>query len=147
MNDYTYDRTGLDLTENSEGLKLTAYPDPGTGGAPWTVGYGHTGADVYQGMKITQAQAEEFLMHDIQHAENTVKDLVKVPLTQNQFDALVDFCFNCGCGNFEKSTLLKCLNAGQYDQAQIHFSDWVMGGGHVLPGLVTRRHKEAILFG
>jgi len=141
-----YDQAGLDVTEDSEGCRLTAYPDPGTGGDPWTIGYGHTGADVHPGMTIDHAQAEEFLRHDVRSAEAAVKRLVKVELTQHQFDALVDFAFNCGAGNLQHSTLLKLVNEGDFATASTHFGDWVKGGGHVLPGLVKRRHAETVLF-
>jgi len=141
-----YDQAGLDVTEDSEGCRLTAYPDPGTGGDPWTIGYGHTGADVHPGMTIDHAQAEEFLRHDVRSAEAAVKRLVKVELTQHQFDALVDFAFNCGAGNLQHSTLLKLVNEGNFATASTHFGDWVKGGGHVLPGLVKRRHAETVLF-
>jgi len=141
-----YDHAGLDVTEDSEGCRLTAYPDPGTGGDPWTIGYGHTGADVHPDMTIDHAQAEEFLRHDVRSAEAAVKRLVKVELTQHQFDALVDFAFNCGAGNLQHSTLLKLVNEGDFATASTHFGDWVKGGGHVLPGLVKRRHAETVLF-
>lgn len=146
MNNYTYGQDGLHLTENAEGLRLKAYPDPATGSEPWTIGYGHTGADVYEGLEITQEQAELLLKADIQHASNVVNELVKVPLTQHQFDALVDFTFNCGAENFRKSTLLRCLNAGDYSGASEQFNLWVRGGGHILLGLVTRRQAETDLF-
>jgi len=141
-----YDREGLDLTEDSEGCRLTAYPDPGTGSIPWTIGYGHTGPEVHPGMVIDHAKAEDYLKLDIHVAELAVKRLVTVPLTQHQYDALVDFTFNCGSGNLQHSTLLKLLNAGDYAGASEHFGDWVKAGGHVLPGLVKRRHSETQLF-
>ena len=142
----TYDHDGLDLTEDSEGVRLTAYPDPGTGGDPWTIGYGHTGSEVFEGMVIDHAQAEQFLSEDVRSAEAAVKRLVHVELTQHEFDALVDFTFNCGAGNLQHSTLLRLVNEGRFAEAAQHFGDWVKGGGHVLPGLVRRRHAEAVLF-
>jgi lysozyme len=147
MNDsLAYDQDGLDLTEDSEGCRLQAYPDPGTGADPWTIGYGHTGADVHPGLTIDHAQAEELLRHDMRKAEGDVKRFVEVALTQHQYDALVDFAFNCGGGNLQHSTLLRLVNAGDFAAASAHFSDWVKGGGHVLPGLVKRRHAETVLF-
>ena len=147
MNDQlSYDHDGLDLTEDSEGVRLTAYPDPGTGGNPWTIGYGHTGSDVYEGMVIDHAQAEELLRGDVRSAEAAVKREVRVELNQHEFDALVDFAFNCGAGNLQHSTLLRLVNEGHFAEASQHFGDWVKGGGHVLPGLVRRRHAEAVLF-
>jgi lysozyme len=141
-----FDRTGLDLTETSEELRLEAYPDPATGSEPWTIGWGHTGPDIHKGMKITRSAAEMYLMQDIERCETAIYGLVQVPLTQYEFDALVDFVFNVGVGHFKSSTLLTLINKGQFVEASKEFSKWVYAGGRVLPGLVTRRSKEAQLF-
>lgn len=141
-----YDKAGLDLTAAAEGVRLTAYPDPGTGAEPWTIGIGHTGPDVYPGMTVTLEEAYQFLHDDIQTAVAAVKREVTVPLTQGEFDALVDFAFNCGAGNLGHSTLLRLLNAGDYMGASKHFDDWVMAGGRKLPGLIVRRDNEEALF-
>jgi len=141
-----YSKNGLHLTENFEGLRLTAYPDPATHGDPWTIGYGHTGAEVHQGMTITQEQAEEFLMQDVQKAVQTVNSKVHTDLTQNEFDALVDFVFNCGAGNFAGSTLLRKINAGDMEGAALEFEKWTHADGKVMAGLIKRRHAEAVLF-
>ena len=141
-----YSKNGLHLTENFEGLRLTAYPDPATHGDPWTIGYGHTGAEIHQGMTITQEQAEEFLMQDVQKAVQTVNSKVHTDLTQNEFDALVDFVFNCGAGNFAGSTLLRKINAGDMEGAALEFQKWDKAAGHVMAGLVRRRQAEADLF-
>jgi lysozyme len=141
-----YDRTGLDLTVASEGIRLDAYPDPATGAEPWTIGCGHTGTDVFPGKKITLEEAYQLLHDDVQDAVRAVRRLVTVPLTQGQFDALVDFTFNCGAGNLGRSTLLKLLNAGDYAGARTHFDDWVMAGGRTMPGLIKRRDKEEAVF-
>lgn len=147
MNDeLDYDKSGLDLTVASECMKLTAYADPGTGGAPWTNGVGHTGDDVFQGQVITQDQAYEWLHQDVQDAVGAVKKLVKVSLNQLQFDSLVDFVFNVGEGHFASSTLLRLLNEGDYAGASKHFDDWVFGGGRKLAGLVVRRDHEEGMF-
>ena len=136
----------VDRLKGYESLRLKAYPDPGTGGAPWTIGYGHTGVDVRPGQTITQAQAGALLRGDLSGAEAEVRADVKVPLGQDQFDALVSFQFNTGA--LGASTLLKKLNAGDYAGAQAEFGRWVHGGaGQVMPGLVTRRAQEAALFG
>lgn len=142
----SYDRTGLNLTESSEGLSLKAYPDPGTGGAPWTIGWGHTGSDVYEGLAITRERAEALLIDDIKSAEHDVHSFVKVALNQHQYDALVDFSFNVGGMNFRGSTLLRLLNAGDFAGADAEFKKWNKGGGKVLSGLVTRRNNEATFF-
>ena len=141
-----YSKNGLHLTENFEGLRLTAYPDPATHGDPWTIGYGHTGAEVHQGMTITQEQAEEFLMQDVQKAVQTVNSKVHTDLTQNEFESLVDFVFNVGAGNFAGSTLLRKINAGDMEGAALEFEKWTHADGKVMAGLIKRRHAEAVLF-
>ena len=138
-----YSKNGLHLTEQFEGCRLTAYPDPGTGGDPWTIGYGHTGSDVHVGLTITQEQAEELLMKDVQKAANDVKAKVTTDITQEEFDALVDFVFNCGAGNFNGSTLLKKINAGDMEGASHEFEKWDMAAGKHMAGLLKRRHSEA----
>lgn len=138
---------GLDLIKTHEGLRLEAYPDPGTGGAPWTIGYGHTGSNVYEGLHIDDARADEFLRQDIETAERCVNNSVKVPLTQGQFDALCSFVFNLGCGALGKSTLLAKLNAGVDDgEVAQEFARWNKAAGKVLQGLVVRRRAEADMF-
>jgi len=107
---------GIDLIKQSEGLKLSAYPDPGTGGAPWTIGYGST-AGVTRGMTITKERAEQMLQRDVEKFGDEVSRLVKVRLCQHQFDALVCLIYNIGAGAFADSTLLRKLNAGDYEGA------------------------------
>lgn len=136
-------QNGLDLIKGFEGLRLSAYQDSA---GVWTIGYGHTG-NVKPGDRITQAQADELLQKDTAWAQQAVRDQVKVPLSQGQFDALTSFTFNLGAGALEKSTLLKKLNAGDYAGAQAEFGKWVHAGGEVLQGLVRRRAAEADLFG
>lgn len=134
------------LTEFFEGCKLTSYPDPGTGGAPWTIGYGHTGPDVKKGMMCTKEQAERWLHFDVQSAVSAVNNYVSVQLSQHQFDACVDFVFNAGSGNFKSSTLLKLINVGDFVGASKEFDKWVKSGGRVLAGLVKRRDAEEAWF-
>ena len=138
---------GRALIRQFEGEKLTAYICPA---GVLTVGVGHTGADVTRGMKITQAQSDALLVSDLAKFEAAVLRLVKVPLTQNQFDALVSFAFNLGAGALGSSTLLKRLNAGRYTDAAAQFSKWdkarVRGQLVALPGLTKRRAAEAVLF-
>ncbi|MGA2690116.1 MAG: lysozyme [Candidatus Korobacteraceae bacterium] len=143
VNNLSYSDQGLALTEQFEGLQLTAYQDPV---GVWTIGYGHTGADVQPGLTITQEQASDLLLQDVAGAVAAVNRLVTVPLTQNQFDALVDFTFNVGQGNLASSTLLRELNAGNTAGAAAQFLVWVYAKGVELPGLVTRRQAEAALF-
>ena len=135
----------FDMIKKFEGYSATAYPDPGTGGEPWTIGYGHTGG-VKRGDICDEAQADYWLRQDVQTAVKAVQDYVAVPVNQNQFDALVDFVYNVGSGNFGKSTLLKKLNAGDYDGAADEFLRWNKAGGKVLRGLTVRRQAERDLF-
>ena len=141
-----YSKDGLHLTERFEGCRLVAYPDPGSGGDPWTIGYGHTGPEVVEGLKITQEQAEQYLAQDIKQAEANVNAVVHVELTQEEFDALVDFAFNCGCRNLDSSTLMRKLNAGDYEGASHEFIKWDMAAGHHMSGLLKRREAEAAMF-
>jgi lysozyme len=129
-----------------EGCELEAYPDPGTGGDPWTIGFGHTGPEVKPGMRITQEQAEEFLRRDLAKVEKCVNNSVKGVITQNQFDALCSFAYNVGCGAFGKSTLLRYLNDGDDLSAAREFLRWNKAGNKTLPGLVRRRQEEMDLF-
>ena len=138
-----YSKNGAYLTESFEGLRLTAYPDPGTGGDPWTIGYGHTGPDVHPGLTITQEQAEEFLMQDVKKAAAAVNAKVTGGITHEDFDALVDFVFNVGAGNFAASTLLKKVNSGDIHGAAAEFEKWDMAAGKHMAGLLRRRHAEA----
>ncbi len=135
---------GLNLIKEFEGLRLKAYRDPV---GVLTIGYGHTGSDVKPGMVISQQRAEQLLKNDTGWAQKAVRESVKVPLTQGQFDALTSFTFNLGAGALRSSTLVKKLNTGDYAGAQKEFGRWVHAGGQVLAGLVRRRAAEAKLFG
>lgn len=136
---------GLALIKSFEGIRLTAYKAVPTE-AHWTIGYGHYGPDVKQNMKITQAQADAYLKSDVARFEKAVNENVKVPINQNQFDALVSFTYNCGPGALQRSDLLKLLNQGKYKEAANQFDLWNKSGGKVLAGLVKRRVKEKELF-
>lgn len=133
------------LTKASEGCPPKIYLDPV--GIP-TGGYGHTKGLTKDmvGQPVSAAQADAWLREDLQSAVAAVNKLVKVPLTQHQFDALVDFTFNVGTGNFQSSTLLKMINAGDMDAADDQFARWVFAKGQKLPGLVKRRELETIWF-
>jgi lysozyme len=135
---------GLQRIRNFEGLRLQAYQDPG---GVWTIGYGHTGSDVSQGLVITRADADALLRADLATAEATVNSSVSVSLTQGQFDALVSFVYNVGGGAFQTSTLLAKLNAGDYASAAAEFGNWNQdANGQPLAGLMSRRSAEAALF-
>lgn len=136
---------GVDLIKRFEGLKLNAYPDPATGREPWTIGYGTT-KGVRPGMSITSARAEEMLQEDLRIFEAAVERLVTVHLCQHMFDALVALIYNIGVGAFERSTLLKRVNAGQHALAAAEFDRWVYAGGKKLNGLIKRRAAERALY-
>ena len=133
---------GTEILKYFEGCKLTAYQDSV---GVWTIGYGHT-KGVYDGMTITQDQAEQMLLSELKEYEGYIENMVTVPLTQNQFDALVVWIYNLGPTNFKNSTLLKELNAGNYNAAGQEITRWNKAGGKVLAGLVKRREAEAELF-
>ncbi len=134
---------GIDLIKTFEGCRLEAYKCPA---GVWTIGYGHTGADVVPCRKITQDEAERLLRQDLTVHCNNVSKLVKVPLNQNQFDALVSFEYNEGYGAFQNSTMLKFLNSGHYALASGQFDRWIYANGKVWQGLVNRRKAEKELF-
>lgn len=133
---------GIAAIKRREGVRLVAYPDPAMGGDPWTIGVGHTGPDVYPDKRINNDESDALLAADLVRFEKGVERLVKVPLTQNQFDALVSFAFNVGLGNLESSTLLKRLNAKDYAGAADQFLRWNRAGGKEMAGLTTRRQDE-----
>lgn len=135
----------LDIIKKFEGFSEKAYPDPAHGWRVPTIGYGTT-SGVKMGDTITKERAEELLREDVKRFEGYVDRLVKVPLTQGQFDALVSFTYNLGPGALEKSTLLKLLNRGDYQGAADQFPRWVNAGGKRLEGLVKRRAAERALF-
>lgn len=133
-----YSQNGMALTESFEGCRLQAYQD--TRGV-WTIGYGHT-RNVGLGMTCTQWQADAWLQEDIEWAAAAVRNLVTIALTQGEFDALVDFIFNEGIGNFSRSTMLKLLNADDLAGAADEFVKWDLAGGEVVAGLLRRRIAE-----
>lgn len=135
-------RAGLALIQRFEGLRLEAYLD--SVGKP-TIGYGST-QGVRMGDEITNAQATELLAADVERHADGVRRLVDVPLSQNMFDALVSFTFNVGVGALSRSTLLRRLNAGDYQGAAQEFARWVYAGGKQLDGLKRRRETERSLF-
>lgn len=133
---------GKAFIHDFESCRLKAYLD---GGGVWTIGWGHT-KDVKKGDTCTLAQANAWYSEDTQEAVDAVNRLVKVPLTQNQFDALVSFTFNCGVEALATSTLLRKLNAKDYDGARDEFVKWNHDNGKVVAGLTRRRNAEANLF-
>lgn len=141
---------GLKIIKDFEGLRLKAYPDIALGKKRMTIGYGHTSVagvpEVYEGMIISEFEANRILKQDLLKYEAAVKKAVKVPLTSNQFSALVSLVYNIGISAFKSSTLLRLLNARDYSSASYQFSRWNKAGGRVLTGLIRRRNAEAALF-
>lgn len=135
--------SGLSLIQKHEGLSFGVYLDPV--GLP-TVCWGHMDMRLKVGTQYSRASCEAFLKEDSQTAQEAIRDLVKVPLTQNQFDALVSLVFNIGRPAFSRSTLLRKLNQEDYLGAAKEFPRWVFAGGKKLPGLLTRRTDEMELF-
>ncbi|MDH1725063.1 lysozyme [Acinetobacter johnsonii] len=139
--------SGIDLICNFEGLRLKAYDD---GVGVWTIGFGTTkypnGIRVKKGDACTLDQAKAYMQNDLKSFEQTVNNTVKVPLNQNQFDALVSLAYNIGTNAFSKSTLVKKLNANDIRGAADQFDVWVNAGGKRMQGLVNRRAREKALF-
>ena len=143
VNNLSYGKNGIELTQQFEGLRLTAYQDQV---GVWTIGYGHTGPDVYPGLTISQNEATTLLLRDVGTAATCVNHVVTVALQQDEFDALVDFVFNLGTQAFAGSTLLRKLNASDFEGAINEFAKWDHAGGKVVAGLLRRRLAEAALF-
>ena len=143
---------GLALIRQFEGCArlrpdgmVEAYPDPGTGGEPWTIGWGATGPGIGPGSVWTQQQCDARLESDVaRHARDVAFALGDAPTTQAQFDALVSFHYNTGA--IARSTLLRRHLAGDYRAAAEEFARWNRAGGRVLKGLVRRRAAEARLY-
>ena len=133
---------GLALIKKFEGCELEAYQDAV---GVWTIGYGHI-KGVEEGMTITKDQAEEMLLEELVEYETHVLNAVKNQLDQCMFDALVSWTYNLGPTNLNNSTMLKVLNAGQYDDVPAQIKRWNKAGGKELEGLVRRREAEALLF-
>ena len=133
---------GISLIKKFEGCKLEAYQ---CAAGVWTIGYGST-KDVKEGDTLTQKEADNLLLHEMQEYEGYIKELVKIPLKQNQFDALVSWVFNLGPANLKASTMLKFLNAGDYHLIPSQIKRWNKANGKVLEGLIRRREAEALMF-
>jgi len=136
---------GWTLLKTWEGCRLSAYPDPASGGAPWTIGYGHTGAEVVPGLTISQEQADAWLKQDASEAAGAVDRLLRgVGLTARQRDALISFCFNVGAGALEGSTLRKRLLEGETPAVVIalELPRWCKGPNGPVEGLKRRRAAE-----
>lgn len=130
-----------ELEKEFEGCQLTAYQDIA---GVWTIGYGHTGKDVYSGLVWIQQQADEALDHDIQAAQ-TLLLMYSPAVMGNALYALTDFVFNLGIGNYRTSTLCKCVNSQDWTGAKAQLLTWDHSNGKVVPGLLRRRQAEAAL--
>ena len=143
---------GIALIKRFEGCakrrddgQFEAYPDPGTGGAPWTIGWGATGKGIGRGTVWTAAQCDARLEADLaRYSAEVSRALGEAPTSQQQFDALVSFHYNTGA--ITRATLTRLHQAGNYDGAAAEFGKWVNAGGRRLAGLVRRREAEAALY-
>lgn len=136
-------QAGVNIIKKYESLKLHAYYCPAH---ILTIGYGHTGQDVKSGMQISEHMAELLLKNDLERFEKEILALLKVPVTENQFSALVSFTFNVGSGNFAGSSMLKYINQNFMALASLEFDRWTRANGRVLAGLTKRRAEEKQLF-
>jgi len=134
--------SGKEFIKDFEGCKLEAYQ---CSGGVWTIGHGHA-RNVQEGDKITNKEADALLITDIEMVEHHVDRLVNVHLLRNEWDAIVSWCFNLGCGNLRASTLLVKINEGNLDKVAEQIVRWDKAGGKVVAGLTRRRKAEAELF-
>jgi len=135
--------SGIELIKRSEGFRPTVYKDIA---GLRTIGYGHLMLPTDKMERLTQEEGIVLLQKDLGNAEGCVNRLVIVEINQNQFDALVSFVFNLGCGAFSKSTLLRKINEGKNVDAAKEFLKWVYAGGKKSAGLLNRRIEESKLF-
>jgi lysozyme len=143
---------GLALIKRFEGCarkrrdgRFDAYPDPGTGGDPWTIGWGATGPGIRKGTIWTQHECDARLEGDVaRHAADVARAIGKAPTTQAQFDALVSFHYNTGA--IGRATLTRLHVAGDHAGAAREFNRWVRAGGRIMAGLVRRRDAEVSLY-
>jgi len=163
MNDYHMGEDGNAVAHYFEQCRLRAYPDPGSElakalrvgkplgphlrGDPWTIGWGDTGPDVYEGLEITQEEADaRYARRMAGEFEPGVRRAVRVPVDQKQFDALVSIFYNVGVETMSASTMVRLLNSGDYRGAAGQFPRWDKSKGAVLKGLQRRREAERLLF-
>ncbi len=135
-------KTGIELLKHFEGCELKAYQDSV---GVWTIGYGHT-KGIYEGLEITQSEAEKMLQDELPEYEGYVTDKVVPMLQQHEYDALVCWVYNLGPTNLSSSTMLKKLNAGEFKEVPFQMKRWDKAGGQPLLGLTRRRNAEALLF-
>jgi len=140
------DQAGIDLIEQWEGLENDAYPDPATGGEPYTIGIGHTSAagdpEVYPGLYVSDEEAHAIFARDVEQYEAAVQKGCPGPTTQHQFNAMVSLCYNIGPGNFDGSSVERYHNEQNYPEAAESFLLWNKANGQVMQGLINRRESE-----
>jgi lysozyme len=136
---------GRNLIQSFEGYKSVAYPDPGTGDKPWTIGFGHT-SGVTKGMSCNASQGQRWFTEDTAWAEDTVSSCVNVDLSDNEFASLVSFTFNVGANAFRQSSIVKAVNTRQFSKVPSLLLEYDHSAGKVLPGLLRRRQAEAALW-
>lgn len=129
-----------------EGCHLKAYPDPASGGDPWTIGFGATGPGIRRGVVWTQQQAEQRLELDVKRFVDGVRRMLQRPATDKQLGAMASLAYNIGLARIEKSTLLRLFNEGKPEAACKQFGVWVMASGKRMQGLANRRADEAKVF-
>jgi lysozyme len=134
------------LVRKFEGCRLTAYPDPATGGEPYTIGWGSTGPGIKPGVIWTKAQADNRLESDVLKFVEGVKKLLTRPATDNQLGAMASLAYNIGLGRFSGSTLLRLFNEGKTEAAAKQFDVWTLAAGKRMQGLVNRRAAERQVF-
>lgn len=134
------------LVRKWEGCHLKAYPDPASGGDPWTIGFGATGPGIRRGVVWTQQQAEQRLEQDVKRFVDGVRRLLQRPATDKQLGAMASLAYNIGLARFEKSTLLRLFNEGKVEAAAKQFGVWTLASGKRMRGLVNRRADEALVF-
>lgn len=136
----------VSLIKRWEGCRLEAYPDPATGGDPWTIGWGSTGPGITKGVRWSQAQADDRLAIDVDRFMKGVRSVLKKPVTDAQLGAMTSLAYNVGVGAFKDSTLLRKFNAGDFAGAAVEFPKWRRANGKVMQGLVNRRADEQRVF-
>ena len=154
MNELMPGKAAIALVKDFEGCakkrrdgRLQAYPDPGTGHEPWTIGWGSTGPDIVEGTIWTQDQADKRLELDLRNFASGVREAIgPVPTSQSEFDAMLSLAYNVGLANFRKSTLLKKHKANDKAAAAAEFAKWNKAAGKVMAGLTRRREAEAALY-